>query len=291
MLYNFIEDNDLCVVNFIYSQDVNFTYSNANGSSYIDHILVPDYVMDMVTDCKILNRDIDNISDHYAVSLTMNISVYVKQPKIVSSLTESNTNMRLSWHDPKFQRLYSEELTRVLENITIDKNIDSPDAAIYVKVPYEKLSSAMNEAAETLSKRFLIISKRRKPWWNTSCNIARNRHRLFYQIWDAMGRPREGQAYACYKEARRAYKRICRKSVHKKTLKRFKLIDKLSSEKKVGRMWNLIRKSKRSNCPASAISLQRLEEYFTEKFGPNERKTDVIEAAKAEEVKEKYQAL
>ena len=64
LLYNFIEDNDLCVVNFIYSQDVNFTYSNANGSLYIDHILVPDYVMDMVTDCKILNRDIDNISDH-----------------------------------------------------------------------------------------------------------------------------------------------------------------------------------------------------------------------------------
>ena len=206
----------------------------------------------------------------------MNISVYVKQPKIVSSLTESNTNMRLSWHDPEFQRLYSEELTRLLENITIDKNIDSPDAAIYVNVLYEKLSSAMYEAAETSSKRFLIISKRRKPWWNTSCNIARNRHRLFYQIWDAMGRPREGQAYTCYKEARRAYKRICRKSVHKKTLKRFKLIDKLSSEKKVGRMWNLIRKSKRSNCPASAISLQRLEEYFTEKLDQMKEKLTLL---------------
>ena len=183
----------------------------------------------------------------------MNISVYVKQPKIVSSLTESNTNVRLSWHDPEFQRLYSEELTS--------------------------------------SNRFLIISKRQKPWWNTSCNTARKRHRLFYQIWDAMGRPREGQAYTCYKEAGRAYKRICRISAHNKTLKRFKLIDKLSSEKKVGRMWKIIRKSKRSNCPASAISLQRLEEYFTEKFGSNERKTDadVIVAANTV-VKEKYQA-
>ena len=56
LLYNFNKDNHLCVVNFIYSQDVN-----------IDHILVTDYVMDMITDCKILNRDIDNISDHYAV--------------------------------------------------------------------------------------------------------------------------------------------------------------------------------------------------------------------------------
>ena len=148
----------------------------------------------MVTDCKILNRDIDNISNHYAVSLTMNISVYVKQPKTVSSLTESNTNMRLNWHDPEFQRLYSEELTRILENITIDKNIDSPDAAIYVNVLYEKLSSCMNEAAETSSKRFLIISKRRKPWWNTSCNIARNRHQLFLSNMGCYGRPCEGQA-------------------------------------------------------------------------------------------------
>ena len=84
---------------------MNFTYSNASVSSYIDHILVPDYVMDMATDCKILNRDIDNISDHYALSLSMNISVYVKQPKIVSSLTESNTSMRLRWHDQEWRTL------------------------------------------------------------------------------------------------------------------------------------------------------------------------------------------
>ena len=85
---NFIQDKDI-VVNFIYSQDVNF-------------ILVPGYIMDMVNDCKILNGDIDNISDHYALSLSMTISVYIKQPKIVSSLTESNTNVRLRWHDPEF---------------------------------------------------------------------------------------------------------------------------------------------------------------------------------------------
>ena len=54
-------------------------------------------------------------------------------------------------------------------------------------------------------------------------------------------------------------------------------------------MWNIIRKSKRSNCPTSAISLQRVEEYFTEKSETNEGKTYVIEAANAE-VKEKYQA-
>ena len=64
--------------------------------------------------------------------------------------------------------------------------------------------------------------------------------------------------------------------------------NKLSSEKKVGHMWIIIRKSKRSYCPASAISLQRLDEYSTESLDQT-KKTDVIEAAKAE-VKEKYQA-
>ena len=44
MLYNFIDDNDLCVANFLFKQNVNFTYSNAAVSSYIDHVLVPDYV-------------------------------------------------------------------------------------------------------------------------------------------------------------------------------------------------------------------------------------------------------
>ena len=76
LLYNFIEDNDLIVANFLFEQNVNFTYSNISNATYIDHILVPNYVMDLILKCDILKDDMSNMSDHYAVCILMDIPVY-----------------------------------------------------------------------------------------------------------------------------------------------------------------------------------------------------------------------
>ena len=57
------------VANFLFNQEVTFTYKYRCDSLYIDHVLIPEYVPDMVKECKILNNHIDNISDHFAVHL------------------------------------------------------------------------------------------------------------------------------------------------------------------------------------------------------------------------------
>ena len=42
LLYNFIEENNFCVANFICEQNTNYTFSKGSLTSYIDHILIRD---------------------------------------------------------------------------------------------------------------------------------------------------------------------------------------------------------------------------------------------------------
>ena len=71
------------VANFSFRQDVNFTYQKGDNSSYIDHVLVPSYLMDRLSQCEILCRDSDNVSDHLAIKTSLQLNV-------PQSNTESN---------------------------------------------------------------------------------------------------------------------------------------------------------------------------------------------------------
>ena len=74
LLYNFIQDNDFIVADFIFDQSVSFTYSNSITSTHIDHILVPQYLIDMITYCDILEDNVSNMSDHYAIMCFIEIA-------------------------------------------------------------------------------------------------------------------------------------------------------------------------------------------------------------------------
>ena len=41
VLYDFFSNNEMCVANFLFPQDICYTFKSAKGSSYIDHILLP----------------------------------------------------------------------------------------------------------------------------------------------------------------------------------------------------------------------------------------------------------
>ena len=57
----------------MYQQQVNYTFHRGSCQSYIDHILIPEYISDTVTNCEILHNHSDNLSDHYAISLNMDL--------------------------------------------------------------------------------------------------------------------------------------------------------------------------------------------------------------------------
>ena len=74
LLYDFICDNNMYVVNFSYPQKVNYTYQNSVYKSYIDHMLLPRSMTDSVISFTIHSESADNMSDHFAVSCCLNIN-------------------------------------------------------------------------------------------------------------------------------------------------------------------------------------------------------------------------
>ena len=78
-LYNFLSDNDLCVGNFSFTQAVDYTYHRGTAMSYIDHVVCPCYFVDYLTKCEILHDEPDKLSDHLALSTTLELLLLVQR--------------------------------------------------------------------------------------------------------------------------------------------------------------------------------------------------------------------
>ena len=72
IFYDFMYQNSLCVANFIFPQSVSYTYKKGKVCTYIDHILIPEYLIEKLDKCEILCSQ-DNVSDHLPLSLTLSI--------------------------------------------------------------------------------------------------------------------------------------------------------------------------------------------------------------------------
>ena len=72
------------------------------------------------------------------------------------------------------------------------------------------------------------------------------------------------------------------KESKKQTEKTFTLIERLSIEKKTGKKWNIIKRTKHKPTSYGGISLKSLEEYFCAKFkdAASENKTDDMSDAR-----------
>ena len=74
LLYDFIQDNDFCVANFKFSQMYNYTYTKGGHQSYIEHVSVPQYLCNHVTDCKIVFDEL-RASDHLPIRTCVTLQV------------------------------------------------------------------------------------------------------------------------------------------------------------------------------------------------------------------------
>ena len=237
-----------------------------------------------IKECKILSNDDDNISDHFAIHLSLDVPQYkqnVDPHKPVQRLYAPSTPRRPKWDDEEYRKEYARELDKVLSRVELQEvNAIQCNPEKYINIFYSDLCSAIHNAADSATETLRKTSHRKRYWWNNSCKIARDRNRLFHKIWVSLGRPTKGEAYTCHKSARKAYKRACKFAVNGRTYDRFHLIDKLASQKKPRQLWNIIRKSRDLNKNLSnAISLEKLESYFSDKFSNKTSNSPVIDQA------------
>ena len=193
---------------------------------------------------------------------------------LISTGPVTNTSLpKVNWDLPGMHRHYATSLTEALKCIPLP----SPSNATVVTADAEvnslnsALTAAMHKAAGSaqIAASITTSSRKRRHWWTADCSAARDRMRLFFHVWKSCHRPSEGVVYDCYREARRAYRRICRKSFNTQQKQRLLLLDRLYKTDRPGKFWNLVKKFKGLNTSTSqAIGLDKLHEFYRSKLDP-----------------------
>jgi exonuclease III len=75
ILYDFLRNNIMAVSDFSFDQKVNYTYSNGNSRSYIDHVFVSHYLMDSMKQCNIMSDLECNTSDNFPMFINVELVV------------------------------------------------------------------------------------------------------------------------------------------------------------------------------------------------------------------------
>ena len=182
LLYDFISYNHMCVADFMFPQSVSYTYKHGNKCSYIDHILITNYMCEDVIKCDILDHDMDNVSDHLAVSLSLAVSVPQQNVKNVS-LDKVKAFPKPNWEESEFQHKYLECMKIAMDKIpliSIDE-ISQDMVNDYVDSLYDSICQAIHDCVENIVLRRESHPKT-KRWWTKECKAARDRNRLYYYI-------------------------------------------------------------------------------------------------------------
>ena len=177
ILYNFLSNNNLCVGNFNFAQKVNFTYQGSNARSYIDHVFAPEYIMNSIEACTIIEEDANNISDHLPLSTV--IMLKSLQSKHDDERSVNVSFPRPKWHDLNFQNLYCDEVRRRLTGLTYpDIQKVTVDTALgYINQLCENISDILHQCVKNcLIQKPPRKTLHNKSWWNRDCDKAKQRN-------------------------------------------------------------------------------------------------------------------
>ena len=277
ILYDFLCENDLYVVNFAYKQTVSYTFHNKTHKSYIDHMLAPLAIFNKVSSCEILDSD-NNVSDHNALYCVLELPHPIKTDRT----KQIHAGNKVDWNKPSTQDVYCASLKKLLYKVPVVNTKDivcQGEAEEAVQSTYTIICDSIHKAAEAVSESTPKHSNA-KSWWNRDCQLAKERTRLFFRVWKDLGKPTSGQAYDCYKSARRQYRKICRNSVNASLQSNHNLASRLFKTKRFREFWNLVRRSKRIDVNSDAINLEQLEAHFRRKFDAPNSESEYTSQAK-----------
>ena len=274
LLYNFIADNDCYVTNFDFPQSTNYTWRRGPQKSYIDHIIASTDLREQVACSKILADCADNASDHLAVTCVLQLQLSKnREPGSSEPVLALPQNPKPQWDDPAMCTRYKQSLTNRLLSISVPdfaRPMESSEAASFVNTMASAIVNSMHAAVEDATvlpnNQPSTQRARQRAWWTTDCTAARDRSRLFHRIWKSMGCPPQGTTYECYKEARKAYRRVCRQAVGNRTNQKHRALSELFQTHRAGQFWNAIRRLRQSQFDTDAIDISLLHAYFKEKF-------------------------
>lgn len=220
ILNNFADENNLkCTVPYCAWNGVEpYTYCHnySNGKSFIDYFMISENVIGSIYNHCIMDSGL-NLSDHIPVRI--DICLKLDQTACGDNQNSTTSNNKddfysLRWdkaHLPtyyEYTRQYFQPIYDSLNNDIVVTNCLQMYGNVYMNTLYNDIINAFNYAALVIPR---VKSSTFKFWWNETLNLLKEKSIESFRLWDAAGKPRNGDLFQKMTKAKLEYKSAIRK--------------------------------------------------------------------------------
>ena len=260
ILYDFINDNDLCVADFTDPQHVQYTYFCDPTATYtwIDHCLT---TSQNIVNCNIIPRHADNVSDHLPLCLQTRVLSEQCQPTVLSTDVPHSVTCR--WDNLECTNTYHDTLHSKLSTmhiLTCDATDDSDAVQGLVDSYVVQLNDAMHDAVTEAGCKQKHCNKS-KTYWCPELSHLRDRKRFWWRLWNDNDRPRVGAVYETYKYIKKVFRRRIRQCVDRSVNNKYQKLNVMLKNKKLSAFWNVIKQRKITKVKSSLCATDFGEFY------------------------------
>ena len=251
--------------------NVDFTYeSKINGSrSCLDHFIITDNLLPLVSKYYSV-KDVDNLSDHCAVSLTIDIPV-----KLIECLSYvQNNNDHINWNvvTDDYKELYCQKLENLLRNINMAdvescKSMNAHESAI--DAFYNDIVKAcITAASECFPKK--KTSKHSFPWSDDLCHL-RETALFWHWLWKENGCPHTGHIASVRQNSRSKYHYAIRAAKRQQDSLRNTRLSEALVKNRSSNFWSVVKKvktcsNKVPNVIDDCVGPEEISDLFADKY-------------------------
>ena len=196
---HFVERYNLIPVNMLSeTRGPLATYVGPVSETTIDYIMAPEFLIDNIKNCHVIQDECNNTSDHRPVKVTLEVG------DLIAHTFQTETKGRINWAkmDPlDIVNMYTDpvmDFTRVLLSELRNKTLSDTD----IDSLFNDITAGLLKADKNIPrKRF---KKNLKPFWNQELTVLKKDKKIYYNLWKQRGRPRipSDESYIQYKKSK-----------------------------------------------------------------------------------------
>ena len=191
-----------------------YTFSGGHGTSYLDHVVVPDAQEDMVMYTEVLTDCLENVSDHLPILIKTRIEIDMSND--VTQMFKT----RIAWNkmtEEDIKERYTDPLDEKCHEILVKYHVD-PMFVInlpeFFALEYETLEDILCDIVDASvcvgnSLKSNQFCRHIKPYWSQKLDDLTEKKKSTRSIWSSKyeSEERNNPEFEIYKDSKREFKR------------------------------------------------------------------------------------
>jgi hypothetical protein len=136
----------------------------------------------------------------------------------------------------------------------------------HVQVLTDEYIKLLNDTMQASAAEASCIPKHRskpKPYWCPELSRLRDKKRFWWSMWVMNDRPREGEAYKCYKGVKKLFRQVSRNNIANMSRRKYVSLNTMYVQKNMCAFWNTIEGIQRKNVN-STLTAQEFGNYYSD---------------------------